>query len=163
MREEKRFLTAAGFISLLNNYFFLSSQYYEPDYLLSVVVPRLSSVQERVLRICGFSYGLIALGLYDKAYLAQLAGAVNDFVCGCEEVLSSSLSDEGKFSEFEDRLNSFELRLASMEDEIMKSYIIKTLEGYLEKHRPVLGKDFTVKDLFRVLKRIVDDDECEIW
>jgi len=162
MREEKRFLTAAGFISLLNNYFFLSSQYYEPDYLLSVVVPRLSSVQERVLRICGFSYGLIALGLYDKAYLAQLAGAINDFVSECEEILGSSLSDEEKFSELDDRLTSFGLWLARMEDEIVRDYVVKTLEEYLENHKSVLGKDFTLKDLFCILKRVVDDDECEV-
>jgi len=160
MREEKRFLTAAGFISVLNEYFFFASQYYEPDYLFSVVVPRLSSVQERVLRICGFSYGLIALGLYDEAY--RLAGAINDFVCECEGILSSSLSDEEKFSELDDRLTSFGLWLARMEDEIVRDYVVKTLEEYLENHKSVLGKDFTLKDLFCILKRVVDDDECEV-
>ncbi len=160
MREE-RTLTATRFISLLSNYVWLASQYYNPDHLRNVIIPKVSGIQEKVLRISSFSYGLIASGWYDRAYLSELSTMINDFVRDYEEILDADLSDEEKFSKLEAHLYSFELRLAVLEYEVMKDYIVKTLEEYLQAHRSVLGKDFSLKDLFRILKRLVDDEDEE--
>ncbi len=160
MREERTF-TATRFLSLLNNYVWLASQYSSPDHLRAVIIPKVSGIQEKVQRISTLSYGLIASGWYDRAYLSELATMINDFVREYEEILDAGLSDEEKFSKLESHLYSFELRLAVLEYEVKKDYIVKTLEEYLQAHRSVLGKDFDLKELFRVLKRVVDDDEDE--
>ena len=158
---EERVYTATRFYAYLNHYFWLASQHYSPEDLRNVVIPKLSGIHGKVLRISCLSYGLIASGWYDRAYLSELGTIINNFVLDFEEFLDAGLSDEDKFSKLEACLYSFELRLAALEDEVMRDYIVKTLEEYLQTHRSVLGKDFSLKDLLCILRRIVGSCECE--
>jgi len=160
MREE-RLLTPARFLTLLNDYFWRLAQFYNSEHLMNARIPKLVGIQEKVLRISGFAYGLIAMGAYERAYLSELNHLIIEFVREYEEVLDSDLSDEDKVDKLERVVNNLEIRLAFMEWEIKKEYILKVLEDCLEKHKSVLGKDFSLKDLLLVLKSVVDleDDE----
>jgi hypothetical protein len=159
MREE-RVLTPARFLALLNHFVHLSAQYYTAQYLRDVVIPKVSGLQFKVARISGFAYGLIAMGGYERAYLSELNHLITEFVREFEEILDcSDCSDEDKFSKLEKHLYAFELRLAVLEDEIVRDYVLKTLEEYLQSHRSVLGNDFGLKDLFYLLKRVVGEEE----
>jgi hypothetical protein len=159
MREERAF-TPARFLALLNHFVHLSTQYYNAQHLRDVIIPRVSRIQLKVVRISGFAYGLIAMGVYERAYLSELNHLINEFVREFEEILDClGCSDEDKFSKLEGHIYAFELRLVVLEDEVMRDYVLKTLEEYLQSHRSVLGNDFGLKDLFYLLKRVVDVEE----
>jgi len=158
---EVRIAVEPRFLTCLAHYFWCASERYSPEYLRNVVIPKLSGIHEKVLRISCLSYGLIASGWYDRAYLSELGTIINNFVLDFEEFLDAGLSDEDKFSKLEACLYSFELRLAALEYEVMRDYIVRSLEDYLEVHRPVLGKDFSLMDLLCILRRIVGSCECE--
>jgi hypothetical protein len=156
MREERTVLPS-HFLALLNHYVWQATKYYNSDHLKQVVIPRVSGIQFRVARITTFCYGLISRGDYERAYLSELNNLINEFVRECEEILDSSLSDEEKFSKLDGHVYAFDLRLAVLEDEVKREYVKKTLEEYLENNREVFGKDFTLIDLYYLLKRILSD------
>jgi hypothetical protein len=159
MREE-RALTPARFLALLNHYIWLASQYYNSQHLRVYVIPKVLGVQLKVVRISGIAYGLIAIGGYERAYLSELNHLVNEFVREFEEILDcSDCSDEDKFSKLEVCLYNFEMRLAVLEDEVMRDYLLKLLEEFLQSHRAILGNEFGLKDLFLFLKRVVGDED----
>ncbi len=161
MREE-RLLTPARFLALLNDYFWRASQFYSAQHLREFTLPKVSRFQESVMRISAFAYGLISIDAYDRAYLSELNNLINEFVREYEEILDcSNCSDEAKMEKLENLLRDFSFRLSILEDEVKKEYIIRTLEDYLKSHSYVLGKDFTLKDLYYLLGRIVDLDEDE--
>jgi transcription termination factor NusB len=160
MREE-RFLTATRFFALLNDFVWRATKFYDAQYVSKFIVERVSLIQEKILRISSFAHGLISFGFYDRAYLSELNTLINEFVREYEEILDSSLSEEEKFRKLEMHVQAYIIRLGVLEDDIKKDYILKTLEDFLENHRSVLGKDFSLKDLLDVLKRALpyDDDE----
>ncbi len=159
--KEERLLTPARFFSALNHFVWQASQYYNAEHLRDIIIPRMADLQFRIARISSFAYGLISLDAYSRAYLSEMNHLITEFVNLFEEIMDSSLSDEEKFSKIEAELYAFFLRLVVLEDEVKRDYIKKTLEEYLEKHREVFGKDFTLKDLYYTLGRIVEDDEDE--
>jgi len=156
---EVRIAVEPRFLTCLAHYFWCASERYSPEYLRNVVIPKLSGIHGKVLRISCLSYGLIASGWYDRAYLSELDTAILNFVRDFEEIWDSRSED--KFSRMEACLNSFDLHLAALEYEVMRDYIVRSLEDYLEVHRPVLGKDFSLMDLLCILRRIVGSCECE--
>jgi len=158
MREERRY-SQVYFLAFLDDYVWRSTQFYEARYVSKFIVERASSIQEKVLRISAYAHGLIALGRYDRAYLSELSHLIYEFVREYEEILESSLSDEDKFTKLERLIQAYIIRFGVLEDDIKKTYIVRTLEDYLENHRSVLGKDFTLRDLLDVLKRVVGDVE----
>jgi hypothetical protein len=153
------FQSPARFLAYLNHYFWLSAKFYNSEHLRNYVLPRLVSIQEKVALISRVAYGLIANGWYDRAYLSELNHLITEFVRECEEINEcSDCSEEDKVSKFESLVYAFSLRLVALEYEIKRDYIKKTLEDYLEAHKSVLGSDFTLLDLYRVLGRIVEDE-----
>ncbi len=162
MREERTFTQVRFYLAMLDNFIWRASEVYSPDHLREFVIPKVVDIQLKIARISAFSYGLISLGAYLKPYLSELNHAITEFVREFEEILEAgSLSDEEKFSKMEACIYNFEFRLAVLEDEVKKEYAKRTLEEYLEKHREVFGKDFTLKDLYYLLGRIVDVDDEE--
>ncbi len=160
MREERLLTPARFFLAMLNNFVWRASEFYNPDHLRGSIISKVVDVQLKVVRISSFAYGLIALGGYEKPYLSELNHAINEFVREFEEILEAgSLSDEDKFSKMEGCIYNFQIRLSVLEDEVKREYVKRTLEEYLENHREVFGKDFTLKELYYLLGRIVDLDE----
>ncbi len=160
MREERLLTPARFFLVMLDNFVWRASEFYNPDHLREVVLPKVVDIQLKVVRISAVAYGLIALGGYEKPYLSELNHTINEFVREFEEILEAgSLSDEDKFSKMEGCIYNFQIRLVVLEDEVKREYVKRTLEEYLENHREVFGKDFTLKDLYYLLGRIVDVDE----
>jgi len=160
MREE-RVYTPARFLVLLNDYFWRLAQFYSSEHLENVKLPKVLGIQEKILRITGFAYGLISIGAYQRAYLSELNLMIIAFVREYEEVLDLNCSDEDKMDKLDSVVFNFDMRLASLEWEIKREYILKVIENCLEAHRSVLGKDFGLKDLLVFLKSVVDLDEDE--
>jgi hypothetical protein len=160
MREERTF--TPFYLAMLDNFVWRASEVYNPDHLREFTIPRVVDIQLKIARISAFAYGLIALGGYEKPYLSELNHAINEFVRDFDEILSAgSISEEEKFSKMEGAIYNFQIRLVALEDEVKKEYVKRTLEEYLDKHREVFGKDFTLKDLYYLLGRIVDVDDEE--
>jgi hypothetical protein len=161
MREE-RVLTPAHFLTLLNDYFWRLSQFYDGRHLREKVLPKLDEVHMRIVRVVDFSYGLISLGAYVRAYLSELNQLIYEFVREYEEVVEcSNCSEEDRMDKLDGVVYNFSLRLVVLEDEVKREYIQRVLEEFLNEHRAVLGKDFTLKDLWFILGRLVDVDEGE--